>query len=69
MKDDLNDKKALKHHNDTINVTSGAWNKKNFSNDPTEVYDGITIVEDFGEPIFSSWGWLETLLMCLKKGN
>ena len=51
-KKDQNDKKALKHHNNTINITSGAWNKRNFSNDPTKVYDGFDIKYDNGEPLF-----------------
>lgn len=66
----INDKN-VKHHNKTINVTSGAWNKKNFSNDPNKCYNGFEIKEDIGEPLFSSWGWLDGLFKHLfgKKGN
>ncbi len=57
----LNEDDATKHHNKTINVSSGAWNKRNFSNDPTKVYDGLEIKQDIGEPLFSSWDWLTDL--------
>tara|TARA_A100001011_G_C14248983_1_gene816975 strand:- start:572 stop:850 length:279 start_codon:yes stop_codon:yes gene_type:complete len=36
---DLNDRKALKHHNMTVNVKSGAWIEKNFADPPTVPYD------------------------------
>ena len=37
---DLTEHDAVKHHNRTVNVKSGAWNEKNFSNDPNKVYNG-----------------------------
>ena len=48
----------VKHHNKTINVTSGAWNKRNFSNDPNKAYDGFEIKQDHGEPTFK---WLHDI--------
>ena len=58
---DLTEHDAVKHHNRTVNVKSGAWNEKNFSNDPNKVYNGIEIKQDIGEPLFSSWDWLTDL--------
>ena len=55
---------AVKHHNKTVNVESGAWNKRNFSNDPTKVYDGFEIKQDHGEPLFP---WLHDIFKKRKK--
>ena len=57
-KKDLNDRKALEHHNKTINVTSGAWNERNFSNEPNKPYDGFDVKQDQGEPI---WKWFHDI--------
>ena len=61
---DLNDKRALKHHNNTVNIESGAWNKKNFSNDPTKVYNDLEIEEDYGDPLYP---WLHDIFKKKKK--
>ena len=61
---DISEEDAVKHHNKTINVESGAWNKRNFSNDPTKVYNGIEIKEDYGEPLFP---WLHDIFKKKKK--
>ncbi len=58
---DLTEHDAVKHHNKTVNVKSGAWNEKNFSNDPSKCYNGFEIKQDIGEPLFSSWNWLTDL--------
>jgi len=42
----------VKHHNKTINVSSGAWNEKNFSNEPNKAYHGFEVKQDYGEPTF-----------------
>ena len=62
---DLNDYRALKHHNHTVNVESVSWNERNFSNDPTKVYDGMEIKQDHGEPLFP---WLHDIFK-KKKNN
>ncbi len=61
---DISEEDAVKHHNKTINVESGAWNKRNFSNDPTKVYNGMEIKEDYGEPLFP---WLHDIFKKKKK--
>ena len=64
IKVDLSEHDAVKHHNKTVNVESGAWNKRNFSNDPTKVYDGFEIKQDEGEPLFP---WLHDIFKKRKK--
>ena len=61
---DISEEDAVKHHNKTINVESGAWNKRNFSNDPTKVYNGMEIKQDHGEPLFP---WLHDIFKKRKK--
>ena len=38
---DISEEDAVKHHNKTIKVESGAWNKRNVYNDPTKVYNDM----------------------------
>ena len=54
----------VKHHNKTINVTSGAWNERNFSNEPNKCYNGFEVKEDYGEPTFP---WLHDIFKRRKK--
>ena len=61
---DISEEDAVKHHNKTINVESGAWNKRNFSNDPTKVYNGMEIKQDHGEPLFP---WLHDIFKKKRK--
>jgi hypothetical protein len=61
---DLSEHDAVKHHNKTVNVESGAWNQRNFSNHPTKVYDGCEVEEHYGEPTFP---WLHDIFKKRKK--
>ena len=61
---DLSEHDAVKHHNKTVNVESGAWNQRNFSNHPTKVYDGCEVEEHHGEPTFP---WLHDIFKKRKK--
>ena len=61
---DISEEDAVKHHNKTINVESGAWNKRKFSNDPKKVYNDMEIKEDYGEPLFP---WLHDIFKKKKK--
>ena len=61
---DISEEDAVNHHNKTIKVESRAWNKRNFSNDPTKVYNDMEIKEDYGEPLFP---WLHDIFKKKKK--
>ena len=61
-KDDEN----VKHHNKTINVESGAWNQRNFSNHPNKVYNKCEVKEHHGEPTFP---WLHDIFKKRKRNE
>ena len=61
---DLSGHDAVKNHNKTVNVESGAWNQRNFSNEPNKAYDGFEVKQDHGEPLFP---WLHDIFKKKKR--